>query len=446
MKSGPVLAVLWITATAVAVGAAPAAGPAGKPAIRRRTDVVIPLRAGVPAELVPFKTGTMTKVAPATLQAVLKVGPLPPVTAVCFTGDGKSLLVGSYGEVSVWDLEQGRISGKLGGVEGAVHDIAISPDGKILAVAGGKPSQTGTVLLFDAAAPFQPKGRLEGHADVAYSLAWSPDSKRIATGSFDKTVKVWDVAGKSEVFTVRDHSDFVYAVAFSPDGKILASGGRDKAVKLFDASNGKSIRTLSGHGGEVLAVAVSSDGKSVLSTGMEPAIRWWDAATGKTKNTQRGHGREVFEIRRSADGKQFLTVSQDHTARLWDGASGAPVKAFNSEGEPLLSAALSPDGKRLAAGGAEGRVRLWDVASGRLLVLALVVPGSATPELLLATPEGYVAGSPGTLAQLQWRVGGEPVAQEPFTRGLIKPEEVFRALRGEAVTAVKLEAPKTNQN
>jgi WD40 repeat protein len=422
-------------------------------ATRKHTEVLVPLATSVPAELVPMKAGTTTKVSPANLQAVLKAGPISPVTAVCFGPDGKRLFVGSYGRVVVWNLEQGRVSGYLDGVVGAVHDLELSPDGKQLAVGGGEPSQTGTVLFYDAAAPARPVSKLAGHSDVVYALAWTADGKRVATASFDKTVKVWDLPAAMPALTVpaltvpaltvKDHTDAVLAVAFSPDGKTLVSGGRDHSVKVFDAATGKSLRTLTGHDQDVQALAISADGKSVISSGREPGLRWWDLATGKLTRNQGGHGNSVFEVRRSVDGKQLLSVSQDQTVRLWDGDSGGQQKAYSSNGDPLFCAALSPDGKRVAAGSWNGLLRLWDAASGRLLVLGFALPDpSAKPEWLLATPEGYLSASEGAPAVLQWKVGGEAVAAEPFSGTLLKPEEVLKALRGEALSPVKLQMPK----
>jgi WD40 repeat protein len=351
----------------------------------------------VPPELVPVNPATSEKL-PAKLDAAARVGPLAPVTALCFSPDGASLLAGGYGRVTVWDLPAGAASRRLEGVEGAVHDIRCSPDGRWIGVAGGKPALTGAVLLYDAKAPAKPVRTLGGHADAVYGFAWSPDSRRLATASLDKTVRIHDLEGADAPLVIREHSAFVYAVAFSPDGAFIASGGADRSVKLFDAKTGKAIRTLNGHSQDVLAVCVTQNGQWVLSTGLEPQVRWWNAATGSSGRSMGGHGRPVFEIRLSADGNTLMTVSEDQTVRLWSAATGAAVKSFNSGGDVLWSAALSPDGKRVAAGSASGFVRVWDVASGRLLALGYEAPAKATaPEYLLATPEGYVSVSPGVL-------------------------------------------------
>lgn len=418
--------------------AVPAAAPvAPATAARKRLDVLLPASAGVPGELVPLKPGTKDKV-PAKLETVLPIGPLSPISAISYSPDGAYLVAGSYSRASVWDVKTGKVLRHLDGVDGYVHDIEFSPDGKRLGVAGGRPGREGTVLVYDAANPDKPLGKLAGHSDVVYSFAWSPDSKRIATASLDKTVRIWDAAAGTSSITIKDHSDFVYGVTFSPDGALIASCGKDKAVKLFDSKTGKSTRALSGSNNEVMAVAFSTDGKSVLSTGIEPGIRWWTIDTGTVAKTVGGHGSEVYEIRFSQDRKVICTVSLDQTVRLWDGATGALQKTFPSGGEPLLSASISPDGKRVAAGGANGMVRIWDVATGRMQAVGVELPEKTPqPQYLMTTPEGYVSASEGFLPLVQWHVGGEAVPGEPFSKALAKPEEVQKSLRGEAVSPIK---------
>jgi WD40 repeat protein len=449
--SGPLLAgtlalaLGWVAITAVSAAPHPGVAPvtpapkhASPP--RKKLDLTLPLAAPVPAELVPNKPRSTERV-PASLAAVLAVGPAAPISAVAFSPDGSRLFVGTYGRVAMWDLATGTVTGHLEGIDGAVHHLAFSPDGKLLGVGGGLPARSGTVLLYDAASPARPVKKLAGHTDVVYDFAWSPNSARIATASFDKQVRIWDAAAGATTQTIKDHSDVVYAVAFSPDGAFIVSGGKDKSVKLFKTDTGKSIRALTGHNAEVLAVAVAPDGKSILSTGVEPALRWWNPEDGSVTRNQGAHGGEVYEIRASKDGKNLTTVGSDQTVWLWDAASGSPVRAFRA-GERLLCAAESPDGKRIAAGSDTGIVRLWDAASGRLLALLVESPDPAQPGYLAAVPEGYVAASDSMAKLLRWKVGGQDVPADPFTKALAKPEEVLKALKGEAVTGVKIEVSK----
>src|SRR5262245_16852062 len=101
----------------------------------------------------------------------------------------------------------------------------------------------------------------KGHTGLVYSVAFSPDGKVLATGSFDNTVKLWDFATGKELHTLKGHTNQVYCVAFSPDGNLLASASQDKTIRLWDPKSGKFLRELKGHGDIVDTVAFSPDSK-----------------------------------------------------------------------------------------------------------------------------------------------------------------------------------------
>jgi WD40 repeat protein len=276
---------------------------------------------------------------------------------------------------------------------------------------------------------------LRGHDDVVFSAAFRPDGKKLASASFDRTVRVWDVATYALGQTHAGHSDFVYAVAWSPDGKRLASASKDRTVKYIDAATGKSVFTFGGMDEDVVAVAISPDGKHAVSSGLQPGIAWWNPETGEKVRTQAGHGVGVNELAFSKDGQILVSAGSDRTARVWNGTSGAPVKTL-AVGSVVYSVAVSPDRKRVATGSFDGLVRLWDEPSGRHLLSLLAAPGAKDgAEWLALAPEGYAVASERLAAQGRWRMGGQEVASASVWGALRQPDMLARAARGEAVAA-----------
>src|SRR5262249_20712131 len=142
--------------------------------------------------------------APAKLDLALKVGPLSPVATVTFSPDGKLLAVGSYGLVTIWDLEKVQPAKTLTNVLRAGNCLRFSPDGQMLAVAGGQPSAKGEVRLFNVA-DWKLLATLAGHADVVSGVAFRADGEKLATASFDKTVRIWDVKSHKLEQTLTGH-------------------------------------------------------------------------------------------------------------------------------------------------------------------------------------------------------------------------------------------------
>jgi WD40 repeat protein len=144
-------------------------------------------------------------------------------------------------------------------------------------------------------------------------VAFSPDGKQVASGSNDKTVRLWDAVTGTALQTLEGHSSWVSSVAFSPDGKQVASGSTDKTVRLWDAVTGTALQTLEGHSSWVRSVAFSPDGKQVASGSADETVWLWDAVTGTALQTLEGHSSSVSSVAFSQDSKveQGLFVSND---------------------------------------------------------------------------------------------------------------------------------------
>ncbi|OAI41768.1 hypothetical protein AYO41_01385 [Verrucomicrobia bacterium SCGC AG-212-E04] len=237
-----------------------------------------------------------------------------------------------------------------------VKALAISRDGTRLASG----SDDNMIKLWDAAS-----GALVRtiRADGAVKcVAFSADGTQVASGSEHNAIKVWDAASGALVRTLEGHTDTVFSISFSPDGTRLASGSRDNTIRVWDAANGVLLRTLKGHSDAVYGTAFSPDGTQVASGSKDNTIRIWDATSGTLLRALKGHTDAVHGIAFSPDGTRLASGSNDNTIRIWETAGGALLRTLQGHKGWITSVAFSPDGTRLASGSNDGELEIWDTA------------------------------------------------------------------------------------
>jgi len=354
------------------------------------------------------------------------------IYSIALTADGKVVATGTAGpdgdhRIRLWDVATGEERLQLRGFRTLSKPLAFSPDGKILAVA-----DMGDVHLHDTAdgKELRQFGGSEHREQVA-SLAFSPDGTTLATGSYDRAVRLWDASTGKLLHTVEGHQEKVEALAFSPDGKLLASGGWDRTVylidpgtgkvlrrleqpgpvrdvafspdsrdlgvgvsdgvaRLYEAASGKERRQFRGHQGPVRSLSFAADGKTLATESEDFTIRLWEAVSGKELTRTAGHAGQVGAVAFSPDGRTLVSgANYDECARLWDVTTGKEVRPFAGHRGGVLSLAFSPDGRALATGGGDGdgSVRLWATASGKELYR---LPGRGRVECLALSPDGRV--------------------------------------------------------
>lgn len=310
-----------------------------------------------------------------------------PVRAVAVSPDGKTVAAGRGNQVHLFDGKKGDFGKTL--VDAAlktpdgqpakaahvslVESMAYSPDGKTLAT-----GSFGELTLWDAEKG-EPRHRVGGFADRVTAVAFSADGKLVAAGggaaTEDGEVKVFDVATGKLAFEVKNgHSDTVFGAAFSPDGKLLATCGADKFVKVWEVPSGKLTKSFEGHTQHVLGVGWTPDGKKLASAGADNQVKLWDYEKGEKVRDVQGHSKQVTSLAFVGKTAQFLTASGDASVRLWNADNGGNVRQYGGAADFVYAAAASGDGEVVATGCEDGLTRIYNGKSGQL-VKAAVPPG-----------------------------------------------------------------------
>nr|WP_245916081.1 WD40 repeat domain-containing protein [Merismopedia glauca] len=256
-------------------------------------------------------------------------------------------------------IYEGSERNRLEGHNNYVNSVSFSPDGKTLASG----SLDRTIKLWNRETG-QEIRTLAGHNKEVLSVSFSPDGKTLASGSVDRTIKLWNRETGQEIRTLRGHNDVVHSVSFSPDGKTLASGSVDRTIKLWNRETGQEIRTLRGHNDVVHSVSFSPDGKTLASGSVDRTIKLWNLETGQEIYTLTGHNDAVWSVSFSPDGKTLASGSDDSTIKLWNLETGQEIYTLTGHNSVVNSVSFSPDGKTLASGSCDSTIKLWNGNNG----------------------------------------------------------------------------------
>jgi WD40 repeat protein len=330
--------------------------------------------------------------AAASLPAIAPRMPVDaPITSLAYRPDGKLLAAGSYKKAWLIDTTSSEVIGTWAGQIGPVTALAFSPDGCALAVGASVPAVRGEVRVY----PVPPTGSpmagarctLSTHKDAVHCVAWSPDGKLLATCGYDRHIKLWDVISGKEVRTLRDHSDAVYGVAFHPGGALLASAAADRTVKVWDVATGRRLYTLGQSTDWVYSVAWSPNGHSLAAGGVDKSIRVWAATTegGKLVQSVYGHEGPITRLAYAADGRTLYSASEDRTVKAWDAARMVERRVYPRQPAAILALAVRPDRAQLALGSYDGRLLLSDESTGAVQFQPLP-PKPKPPRLIQLDP------------------------------------------------------------
>jgi geranylgeranyl transferase type-2 subunit beta len=194
------------------------------------------------------------------------------------------------------------------------------------------------------------------------SVAFSPDSKRLAVGCADKRARIFDALSGRLLTTLEGHDDYIASVCFDADGALLATGSYDHTATIRDSRSGELRHRLVGHAGMVTSVAFSPDKATVATASLDRTVRLWDVGTGKLKASLVGHKSWVNALAFNADGTWLITGSSDGTVHIWSPKSEKLLRTLQATTGEVRSVAITADGKHIAAGLRYGSVKVWSTS------------------------------------------------------------------------------------
>lgn len=295
-----------------------------------------------------------------------------PIWSLEFSPDGKTLAVGTYQIVLLFETSDWHVRDTLEGLLGGVQALAFSADGKLLAAAGGLPKEIGMAVVWKLE-NLEHVADIDDHLDVIEAIAMDPTGKVLVSVSSDERVMVNRLEDGELLATLGERLRRIYSVAFSPEGTFFVTGGSDQTATIWDAGTYEPVLKLGHAGGPIHDVLFAPKEKLFASCGGDGRIRTWalasngHSASGRLIRVLRAHQGPVYSAAFLPGGQRMVSGGSDGQVILWEISTGLVQRKWESSNEPIHAVAVDPEGRWVCAGGRDGKLRLWNLETGALV-------------------------------------------------------------------------------
>lgn len=292
-----------------------------------------------------------------------------PINAVAVSPDGKLLAIAQFGRVEIKHLSDGKRVVLLDGLTGVVNGVAFSDDGSHLVAGAGETGLFGEVSLF-ATSDWSSVHRFRGHRDSVFAAKISPDNSVVASVGYDKRLIFWNVEDGKKLLEVEGHNGAIYDIAFHPSGKMVATASGDRTVKLWDLESGVRLETLKESQKELYCIAISPDGKMLAAAGVDNRIRTWRLSEDFKEGSNilhasvYAHELAIVDIAYSEDGTRLLSAGEENLVKLWDTRLMANIASYASDAD-WVSAVAPIQSRGFVAGRLDGSIDVYETAEGQ---------------------------------------------------------------------------------
>jgi WD40 repeat protein len=286
------------------------------------------------------------------------------------------------------NIDQREYVNELIGHTDLVMSVALSSDG-LYAVSGSWDNTVRVWELFSGRCI----GLLEGHTGGIVSIVISPDGRFAMSASLDNTARIWCLETGQCVQILEGHTGRVESVAFNHSGHCAVSGSWDNTVRVWGLSSGRCIKSLKGHTHWIHSVTFSPDDQYVVSGSWDSVVKVWEVKSGRCMHTLKGHGGGPVSVVISPDGRYVITGCHDKSLRVWELVSGQCIHTLKGHSYAVLSVAITTDGIYAVSGSQDKTLRVWELASGKCVHSLVGHTGGVQSVAVSPTGRYAVSGS-----------------------------------------------------